>query len=112
MTTRKAVETTSPATAPDDRQPYTLESGNLISEIDRQRLAALSELEALDAAVLDIETRANQDIATIRGRADVEISARKSRAADLNKLVDIANRALDLPPPAKVTETPATGDPS
>lgn len=94
---------TSPATTPDDRQPYTLESANLTSEIDRQRLAALSELDAIDAAMLDIETRANQDIATIRGRADVEINARKSRADDLNKLVAIANRALDLPPLAKVT---------
>lgn len=101
---------TSPATPPDDRQPYTLESGNLISEIDRQRLAALSELEALDAAVLDIETRANQDISTIRQRADVEISARKSRAADLNKLVDIANRALDLPKPATEVAKPAEGE--
>lgn len=112
MTTRKTVTTTSPATPPDDRQPYTLESGNLISEIDRQRLAALSELEALDAAMLDIETRANRDIEAIQQRADVEISARRSRAADLNKIVDIANRALDLPPPAKVTETPVTGDAS
>lgn len=100
---------TSPATPPDDRQPYTLKSGNLISEIDRQRLAALSELEALDAAVLDIETRANQDIATIRSRADVEISARRSRADDLNKLVDIANRALNLPKPATITEGEQNG---
>lgn len=93
-----------PATPTDDRQPYTLESGNLISEIDRQRLAALSELEALDAAVLDIETRANRDIEAIRQRADVEINARRGRAADLDKLIEIANRALTLPKAPVIAE--------
>lgn len=106
MTIRPPKTDTMTKTAtPTDRQPYTLESANLIDEVNRQRLAALSELEAIDAAVLDIETRANQDMATIRARADVEIGARRTRAADLNKLIDIANRALDLPPPAALSES-------
>lgn len=104
MTTRNK-----PIAAPSDQRPYTLESANLRSEIDRQRLAALSELEAIDSAILDIETRANRDIEAIRQRADVEIKGRRDRAADLDELIVIANRALDLPPRAALTES-ATGD--
>lgn len=85
-----------------DQRPYTLESANLEQELDRQRRAALSEIEAVEADVLSIETRANSDISAIRSRADTEIAGRRHRIEDLNRIVAMADRALT--PPLSVTE--------
>ncbi len=100
---RQQSKTAAKPTAPDrqasaDQRPYTLESANLEQELDRQRRAALSEIEAVEAEVLSIETRANSDISSIRARADAEIQGRRHRAEDLNKIVAMADRALTPPP--------------
>lgn len=85
------------APAKADSRPYTLESSNLAADLQRQRDAALSEIEAIDASCLDIAARANRDKQEIQARADVEIAGRRQRADDLGKIVAMANRALDIP---------------
>lgn len=70
-------------------RPYLLESQNLEAEIRRSAKAARSEIEAIDADILSIETRANMDIESIRARADTEVAARISRRNDLTRILDI-----------------------
>lgn len=79
------------------QRPYTLESANLEADLARQRDAALSELEAIDAAIEDINRRMARDIDAIRQRADAEITGRSQRADDLHRILAMTARALELP---------------
>ena len=74
--------------------PYLLDSGVFIEELKRQSSNASSEIEAILAELLDIETRANNDIQQIRARADSEKAAREARRMDLTKIVEMAARAM------------------
>ena len=74
--------------------PYLLDSGVFIEELKRQSYNASSEIEAIMAEILDIETRANNDIQQIRARADSEKAAREARRMDLTKIVEMTARAM------------------
>lgn len=78
-------------------RPYILESAAFEAEMHRQRDAATSEIEAIDAAITDINTRAERDIAAIQQRAASEIAGRNQRVDDLHKILAMTARALDLP---------------
>ena len=78
-------------------RPYILESANLEAEMHRQRDAATSEIDAINAAITDINDRAERDIETIRQRAAAEIAGRNNRVDDLHKVLAMTARALDLP---------------
>ncbi|HEU5019647.1 MAG TPA: hypothetical protein VFT69_16940 [Pseudolabrys sp.] len=90
---RKAAETRRRNKLTEQR-PYLLESSIIRADMERHNVAALAEIEAVEADMLSIETRANNDIAAIRERADAEIAARKIRCADLQSILDMTNRAL------------------
>lgn len=98
-TASTAVVAKSAPTEPGQR-PYTLESANLEADLTRQRAAANSELEAIEASILDITARANSDVQAIQARADAEIKGRNDRAADLHRIIAMADRALN--PPADI----------
>lgn len=83
-----------PKTQQHAQRPYLLESSVVEDDLKRQRAAALSEIEAIEAEILSITERANNDIVSIQQRADAEVSARKVRAEDLEKIVAMADRAL------------------
>jgi len=85
-------------------RPYILESANLEAEMHRQRMAAASEIEAINAAIADINDRAERDIDAIRQRAAAEITGRNNRVDDLHKILTITSRALDLPAAATISE--------
>ena len=74
--------------------PYLLDSGVFIEELKRQSSNASSEIEAIMAEILDIETRANNDIASIAARRDSEKAAREARRMDLAKIVEMTARAM------------------
>ena len=74
--------------------PYLLDSGVFIEELKRQSSNASSEIEAIMAEILDIETRANNDIASIAARRDSEKAAREARRMDLTKIVEMTARAM------------------
>ena len=78
--------------------PYLLDSGIFLEEIKRQSSNASSEIEAIMAELLDIETRANNDIASIAARRDSEIAAREARKSDLELIVKMAERAVGESP--------------
>lgn len=82
-----------PKTPKIDNRPYTLESSNLESELNRQRLAALSEIESIESSILAIEQTANRDKELIQAKADNEIAARRFRADDLQKIVAMVDKA-------------------
>ncbi len=100
--TAKAVTTTPNRPKPPEQRPYLLDSSVVEDDLRRKRDNALSEIEAIDADCLGIETRANNDINSIQARRDTEVSARRHRAEDLRKIVAMADRALT--PPLSVTE--------
>lgn len=109
---RKPVAKTGSATltSPADKhgqRPYTLESANVEAELNRQRLAALSEIDATNAAIQDISDRAAADTAAIQARSDVEIAGRQQRIDDLLRIVGMTNRALELPKAPQITERQA-----
>jgi len=74
--------------------PYLLDSGIFMEELKRQSSNASSEIEAILAEILDIETRANNDIASIAARRDSEKAAREARRADLTKIVEMTAQAM------------------
>lgn len=88
-------------------RPYTLESAHFTAEMHRQRDAAASEIEAIDAAITDINNRTERDIEAIRQRAAAEIQGRTMRVDDLHKILAMTARALDLPNVA-IIEGPAS----
>lgn len=81
------------------QRPYVLESALVEQTLRRQRDAAQSEIEAVEADMLAIETQANNEIADIQARTDTELAARRARKDDLRKIVDMTGRALELDPP-------------
>lgn len=81
------------------QRPYVLESALVEQTLRRQRDAAQSEIEAVEADMLAIETQANNEIADIQARTDTELAARRARKDDLRRIVDMTGRALDLDPP-------------
>ena len=64
-----------------------MDSGIFTEELKRQSSNASSEIEAIMAEILDIETRANNDIASIAARRDSEKAAHEARRMDLAKIV-------------------------
>lgn len=85
--------------ASSGQRPYLLESALVEQELQRQRNAALGEIDAVEADMLAIETRANDEIQAIQARTDTELAARRARKDDLRKIVDMTGRALELDQP-------------
>lgn len=73
---------------------YTLESQNLIVEMNRLRDNALVEIQSIEAEQKSIQERANRDMQTIADRAKAEIESRGSRISDLKRSIALVEGGL------------------
>ena len=91
------------------QRPYVLESSIIEDDLRRAASNASAEIDAIDADLLAIQERANNDINAIVARRDAEITSRNHRRNDLSRIVAIATRGLTEPvEPIYDETTPAT----
>ena len=90
--------------------PYTLESGNLIIEMERLKENADSEIIAIQAEQKSIHDQAQRDMEVIASRAKAEIDARTTRINDLQRSIILMTHGLNndpgqvLPPETEVKQ--------
>lgn len=96
---------------------YTLESQNLIVEMNRLKDNALTEIISIETEQHSIHDRAQRDMQTIADRAKAEIDARGLRIADLKRSIALvdgglsADPGVQVPPEAPIEQpTPPDGD--
>ena len=95
----KPIEQTSNLHEPLSTGPnYTLESQNLIVEMNRLRDNALVEIQSIEAEQKSIQERANRDMQTIADRAKAEIESRGSRISDLKRSIALVEGGLSNDP--------------
>lgn len=86
---------------------YTLESQNLIVEMNRLRDNAVAEIQSIEAEQRSIHERAQRDMQTIADRAKAEIEARGTRIVDLKRSIALVDGGLANDPGLQpVPETP------
>ncbi len=78
--------------------PYTLESGNLIIEMERLKENADSEIIAIQAEQKSIHDQAQRDMEVIASRAKAEIDARTTRINDLQRSIILMTHGLNNDP--------------
>lgn len=78
--------------------PYTLESSNLIIEMERLKENADSEIIAIQAEQKSIHDQAQRDMEVIASRAKAEIDARATRINDLQRSIILMTHGLNNDP--------------
>lgn len=100
---RKRPTTKAVATKPTDsalHEPlssgpnYTLESQNLLVEMNRLKDNAITEIASIETEQRAIHDRAQRDMQTIADRAKAEIDARGLRIADLKRSIALVDGGL------------------
>lgn len=91
---------------------YTLESQNLIVEMNRLRDNATAEIASIEAEQRSIHERAQRDMQTIADRAKAEIEARGTRIVDLKRSIALVDGGLANDPGLQPTpQTEVQTDP-